>query len=121
MRHNLLTVTILVSTVCAAQQPALAPPASAPAEAAQTLPARTATAPSRTEFHVKYISGSSVYIDGGREAGLAEGTKLVLKQDPTKPEKDPSNAALEPGVIAKLTVVSDRKSTRLNSSHANIS
>jgi len=47
-----------------------------------------------------------VYIDGGRSAGLAEGTKLVLKQDPTKPANDQANTGLEPGVIAKLTVVS---------------
>ena len=37
---------------------------------------------------------------------MAEGTKLVLKQDPAKPENDERNAAIEPGVIAKLTVVS---------------
>lgn len=106
MRHNLLTVAILVSTVCTAQQPAQAPLASSSTDAAKTLPAPTATAPERTQFHVKYVSGSNVYIDGGRDAGLAEGTKLILKQDPTKPEKDPSNTALEPGVIARLTVVS---------------
>jgi hypothetical protein len=52
------------------------------------------------------VNGTNVYIDGGRSAGLAEGTKLVLKQDPTKPENDERNAAIEPGVIAKLTVVS---------------
>jgi hypothetical protein len=52
------------------------------------------------------VNGTNVYIDGGRSAGLAEGTKLVLKQDPTKPENDDRNAAIEPGVIAKLTVVS---------------
>ena len=52
------------------------------------------------------MNGTNVYIDGGRSAGLAEGTKLVLKQDPTKPENDDRNAAIEPGVIAKLTVVS---------------
>ena len=105
MRHNLMTIVALVSTVCAAQQPALAPTPAAPAEPAQTVPT-PATAPPRTVVYVKVISGSSVYIDGGRGAGLAEGTKLVLKQNPTKSEKDPSNAAIEPGVIAKLTVVS---------------
>ena len=52
------------------------------------------------------MNGTNVYIDGGRSAGLAEGTKLVLKQDPAKPENDERNAAIEPGVIAKLTVVS---------------
>jgi hypothetical protein len=60
----------------------------------------------RANFHVRYISGNEVYIDGGRDAGLEEGTKLVLKQDPTKPADDPLNKAIEPGVIARLTVVS---------------
>ncbi len=55
---------------------------------------------------MRYISGANVYIDGGRSAGLAEGTKLILKQDPKKPAGDPSNAALQPGIVAKLTVVS---------------
>jgi hypothetical protein len=91
-----LTVPLLVPAICAAQQPA---PAPAPVVS-------TPTAPARTAFHVRYVNGTNVYIDGGRSAGLAEGTKLVLKQDPTKPENDERNAAIEPGVIAKLTVVS---------------
>jgi hypothetical protein len=62
--------------------------------------------PIRKLFHVLYINGANVYIDGGRNDGLGEGTKLVLKQDPTKPVKDGENAPVEPGVIAKLTVVS---------------
>jgi hypothetical protein len=106
MRHRFLTVTVLVSTVCAAQQPALAPAPVAPVEAAQTEATHSTTAPTRTEFHVRYVNGSNVYIDGGKNAGLAEGTKLVLKQNPTKPDKDESNAPIEPGVVAKLTVVS---------------
>jgi hypothetical protein len=77
-----------------------------PSGAAQEAAAPSAVAPARTDFHVRYISGTDVYIDGGRDAGLAEGTKLVLKQDPTKPDKDPANLAIEPGVIAKITVVS---------------
>ncbi len=99
MRHNLFTVVVFVSTVCAAQQSALAPPAGASTEPAQPVP-------TRTQFRVRYINGSNVYIDGGRNDGLGEGTKLALKQDPTKPANDASNTALEPGVIAKLTVVS---------------
>ena len=106
MRHRLMTASVLVSTVCAAQQPALAPVPVSPTVAAQTVPTPSATALTRTEFHVRYVNGSNVYIDGGRNAGLAEGTKLVLKQNPTKPEKDDSNAPIEPGVVAKLTVVS---------------
>ena len=57
------------------------------------------------EFHVRYINGTNVYIDAGRDAGLAEGTKLVLKQDPSKPATDTANTAIEPGIVAKLTVV----------------
>jgi len=72
----------------------------------QTPAPQSETAPVRTEFHVRYISGSNVYIDAGRNAGLAEGSKLILKQDPKKPAEDPSNAALEPGIVAKLKVVS---------------
>jgi hypothetical protein len=59
----------------------------------------------RSAFHVRYVNGPNVYVDGGRNAGLAEGTKLLLKQDPTK-GNEPANAAIEPGVIAKLTVIS---------------
>jgi hypothetical protein len=101
MRYTFLPLVLLVLPICAAQEPATAPAASAPTGATST-----ATAPAQTEFHVRYVSGSNVYIDGGRSAGLAEGTKLVLKQDPTKPANDQANTGLEPGVIAKLTVVS---------------
>jgi hypothetical protein len=59
----------------------------------------------RSSFQVRYVNGSNVYIDGGRDAGLAEGMALVLKQDPAKPAADASNAAIEPGIVAKLTVV----------------
>lgn len=100
MRHTFLPLALLILPICAAQE-ATAPPATA---SAANAPA--ATAPARTQFHVRYISGSDVYIDGGRDAGLAEGTKLVLKQDPAKSSTDGAEAALEPGVIAKFTVVS---------------
>jgi hypothetical protein len=60
----------------------------------------------RTNFRVLYISGPNVYINGGRDAGLVEGTKLVLKQDPSQLPKETDGAPLEPGVVAKLTVVS---------------
>jgi hypothetical protein len=77
-----------------------------PATEAPSADNPTVAAPTRTDFHVRYISESNVYIDGGRNAGLAEGTKLVLKQDTGKSELDKTNTALEPGIIAKLTVVS---------------
>lgn len=105
MRNILLKPVLLISTVCAAQQPAVAPIAPE-TTAAQAPASQTAAAPTRTEFHIRYISGPSVYIDGGRSAGLAEGTKLVLKLDPRKPADDGAENALEPGIVAKLTVVS---------------
>src|SRR5579862_6990761 len=58
----------------------------------------------RTEFHVRYVNGNNVYIDAGRNAGLEEGTKLVLKQAPANP--DDNDAPVQPGVVAKLTVIS---------------
>jgi hypothetical protein len=35
----------------------------------------------RTEFHVKYVEQETAYLDGGRSAGLAEGMKLIVKND----------------------------------------
>lgn len=64
---------------------------------------QSAGTPIRTEFRVQYVNGNNAYVDGGREAGLAEGTELIIKQDPTK--SGPGNAPIEPGVIAKLRVV----------------
>jgi hypothetical protein len=67
-------------------------------------PAPSAPAPVRSAFHVRYVNGESVYIDGGREAGLAEGTKVVLKQNPSGADSA-KEQVIEPGVLARLTVV----------------
>jgi hypothetical protein len=91
---------LLVFSVCAAQTPSPAP------EPGPVAAAQSVAAPVRTDFHVLYVNGPNVYIDGGRTSGLAEGTKLVLKLNPSKPEKDLVAPVLEPGVIAKLAVVS---------------
>ncbi len=96
MRRILPLILFSTMKLCMGQEPEAGQPPSAP----------TAAAPVRSDFRVRYVSGTNVYIDGGRDAGLAEGTKLVLKQDPTKAATDPSNAAIEPGIVAKLTVVS---------------
>jgi len=101
MIRRIFQIVLLVPMVCVAQVPT-----DIQVTAAPIADTATAAAPTRTEFHVRYISASNVYIDGGRNAGLAEGTKLVLKQDTGKEAQDGANAALEPGVIAKLTVVS---------------
>ena len=88
-------VTVQASPTTASSVTGNAPPDAAESRAANI----------QTTFHVRYINGSNVYIDGGRDAALTGGTQMVLKQDPTKPANDPSNASLEPGVVARLTVV----------------
>src|ERR1039457_7098319 len=92
LQPRILLSVLLVAPFCVAQQPESAPNAAV-------------AAPVRADFHIRYINGSNVYIDAGRDAGLAEGTKLVLKQDPSKAETAKTNVAIEPGIIAKLTVV----------------
>jgi hypothetical protein len=94
MRSLLFTLLLVASLATAAQQPG--------AGAAATSQA----APMRTEFHVRYVNGTDVYIDAGRDAGLAEGTKIVLKQSPSKVPDAVADAPVEPGIVATLTVVS---------------
>src|SRR5580692_4161693 len=102
MNKFVLPVVLFASTVSFSQKPAQVP---AQAQAPSPAP-QSSDAPVRTQFHVRFVSGANVYIDGGRSAGLTEGTTLILKQDPSKPAGDPSNAALQPGIVAKLKVVS---------------
>ncbi len=102
MYSFVLPIALLAATVSSPQQPGQG---REPAQV-QDPSSQSTTAQVRTEFHVRYISGVNVYIDAGRNAGLAEGTKLILKQDPSKKPGDPSNAALQPGIVARLRVVS---------------
>lgn len=97
MRYSRLILIVLSGIVqtCVSQQPQAAPGDTAESK----------TAKIRTTFQVHYINGANAYIDGGRDAGLTTGTQMVVKQDPTKPSNDPSNASLEPGIVARLTVV----------------
>src|ERR1035437_779881 len=96
MRQALLPLLLLSVTISAAQNPT----------PVQSSEPSTSAPTARTQFHIRYVNGSNVYIDGGRSAGLAEGTELVLKQDFTKPSNDKANIPIEPGVIAKLKVIS---------------
>ena len=106
MQKTLLALTLLATAACVPQLPAQTPAASdQPAQPVAAV-GKSQAALAQEDFHVRYISGVSIYIDGGRNAGLAEGTILVLKQDPKKGEKDPSNAALEPGIVGRFKVVS---------------
>ncbi len=45
----------------------------------------------RAEYRVKYVAEGAVYLDGGRNAGLAEGMKLLVKH-PSQPQLDPDQA-----------------------------
>jgi len=65
-------------------------------------PTPSQQAPLKSEFGVRYVSEDSVYIDGGRDGGLTEGTKLILKQNATAPGEE---RVLEPGVLARLSVI----------------
>ena len=52
----------------------------------------------KTRFTVKYVAEGAVYLNGGRDAGLAEGQKLTIRRGDA--------AAAEGRVIAELRVVS---------------
>jgi hypothetical protein len=102
MRHFIAPITLLLfATITIAQHQA----SDTGSAASSDLMPASAAAPVRAEFHVRYISGTSVYIDAGRDAGLVEGTALILKQDTSKTVADEQNVAVEPGVVAKLQVV----------------
>jgi hypothetical protein len=94
MRPVWFSLLLFATLSSAAQQPGA--DAAAPSQAA----------PMRTEFQVRYVNGTDVYIDARRDAGLAPGTKVVLKQSPGKVSDGTADAPVAPGVMATLTVVS---------------
>lgn len=94
-RKFILPLALLALRCCFAQS------------AVQDVPAAGSEATNvQRQFHVRYISGNNVYVDGGRDAGLEENMQLVLKQDPNKSATDPANRSLAPGVVARLKVIS---------------
>jgi hypothetical protein len=54
----------------------------------------------RTVFQVRYIAAGAVYIDGGRDAGLAEGYHLTIKR------KKPGEAEMEARILGEAVIVS---------------
>ena len=52
------------------------------------------------------MSGTDVYIDGGTSSGLAEGTELILKQKTSLSDEESAATSIEPGVVARLKVIS---------------
>ena len=96
MRYQLFMLLVLAAPMCRAQQVDSSTPPALPA----------AEAPTRTEFHIKYMSANDVYIDGGTSSGLAEGTELILKQKTSLSDEESAATSIEPGVIARLKVIS---------------
>jgi hypothetical protein len=96
MRRSFVLLLVLAASLCRAQQ---VDSAAAPAAAPEADPART-------DFHVKYVSGTNVYIDGGTSSGLAEGTELILKQNTSLSDQDAAKTNIEPGIVARLKVIS---------------
>jgi len=54
----------------------------------------------RTSFRVRYVASGSVYLDGGRAAGLSEGFHLTVKR------RTPGEAELEAKTVGEVVVVS---------------
>lgn len=73
--------------------------------AAQTCASQETPPDIKTAFRVRYLAAGSVYIEGGRNAGLAEGMKMVIKQSTRNGVKDAA-PDVEPGIDAQLRVVS---------------
>jgi hypothetical protein len=91
---------VLAAPACRAQGVDASMPESMPA----APPA--AAAPARTDFHVKYVNGTNVYIDGGTTSGLEEGTELVLRQKTSLSDEEAAPTTLAPGIVARLKVIS---------------
>src|SRR5579871_3649757 len=96
MRYSLVLLLVLGVPFCHAQDVDHSAPAAPPPEAA----------PARSDFHVKYVNGTDAYIDGGTSSGLAEGTELVLKQKTSLTDQQAAGTMIEPGIGARLKVIS---------------
>src|SRR5215469_17830801 len=96
MRHHIFLLLLLVAPVSWAQEPDATALAAPPPSAA----------PTRNEFHVRYVSGTNIYIDAGTSSGLAEGTEVILKQSTALSDEEAAKTSLEPGIVARLKVIS---------------
>ena len=70
------------------------------------LRARAAEVGLRGEFRVKYVASGAVYLEGGRNVGLAEGMKLSVKRAAPNPAEAGKPAAREQAVIGQVRVLS---------------
>lgn len=98
MRYSFLLLLVLAAPVCSAQQTLVS--------ASGSSALAPGAAPGRTDFHVKYVSGNDVYIDGGSSSGLAQGTELILRQSTALTDQQAAGTTLAPGIVARLKVIS---------------
>lgn len=70
------------------------------------LRARAAEVGVRGEFRVKYVATGAIYLEGGRDVGLAEGMKLSVKRVVPASADHGSPAAREQTVIGQIEVLS---------------
>lgn len=54
----------------------------------------------RTVFQVRYVASGAIYIDGGKEAGLAEGYRFTIKR------KKPGQSEMEAQTLGEAVIVS---------------
>ena len=71
------------------------------------LPLAAAQQPEvRTNFRVKYVAEGVVYLDAGRNAGLAEGQKLEVKRTEMKDTASGSGTMTATRIVARLVIAS---------------
>ncbi|ABF39475.1 hypothetical protein Acid345_0470 [Candidatus Koribacter versatilis Ellin345] len=59
----------------------------------------------KTEFHIRYVAGGSVYIDGGRNAGLTAGMRLNIALPPS-PSSEAAQQQNAVAASAELKILS---------------
>ncbi|HEX6879221.1 MAG TPA: hypothetical protein VF135_02565, partial [Terriglobales bacterium] len=60
----------------------------------------------RTRFRVKYVAADAVYLEGGRNAGLDVGMKLVIRSTSTSADANPDADNTAPQDVTELKVIS---------------
>ena len=103
----MLVASFLAAAPLLAQQ---AKPADAPQDALQ-LSTRPAGYSVRTVFSVKYVAEGAVYLNAGRNAGLAAGMKLVVKRAAAIAPQSGSGEASGSWIVGKLEVISVAESS----------
>jgi hypothetical protein len=92
--------------VIMANAAAPAPELAAPAAPINPLIEQATRTPSdlTTSYKIKFVTPGAVYLEGGRNAGLAEGMKLIVRDDTIKAPENLTDP--DPRIIAELEVAS---------------